>query len=107
MTNRVYPDRVRCRACRSYFGFLYVDGMFCSYECAGLPEPSRNPEDWPRQHHIGFRPRFNGVPQEKRWFRSEGEALDSPGAKGQDAYRCEYCRHWHLGHKRADQEEER
>lgn len=37
---RLYPNRKRCLACRSYFGFIVVDGLFCSYRCAGIPKPN-------------------------------------------------------------------
>lgn len=84
----LYPVRRRCRACRSYFDFEVIKGQFCSYRCADLREPSRNPLDWPRQHRYGNR--------EKRRFLSRQEAEQaSPPDKG--VYLCEYCGTWHIG----------
>lgn len=39
----LYPERSRCFTCRSYFGFIVVENIYCSEKCAGLP-PDRFPE---------------------------------------------------------------
>lgn len=87
----VYPERRRCRACRSYFGFIVIRGQFCSYRCADMAEPSQDPMSWPRSHRYGLK--------EKRFFlsREEAEEVCQPD-KG--VYLCDYCGTWHIGGRR-------
>jgi len=88
----VWPQRQRCRKCRNYFGFIVIDQLFCSYECAGVAEPSRNPDEWPRQHTV--------FGQQKRAFFSEDEAvtfLRKGNIRDKQAYYCDFCHTWHVG----------
>lgn len=91
----LYPDRKRCMTCRQYFGFLVVDGLYDSYECAGRPRPEDTPPDqWPREHYV---PMPGGVRQPKAVFLSERAARRAGERHGKDAYRCGFCRNWHIG----------
>ncbi|HEU4752317.1 MAG TPA: hypothetical protein VFU47_04340 [Armatimonadota bacterium] len=91
----LYPDRKRCRACRRYFGFLVVDGLYDSYECAGRPRPEDTPPDlWPREHYV---PKPGGVRQPKAVFFTERAAQRAAERHGKEAYRCSFCRDWHIG----------
>lgn len=96
----LYPDRKRCLACRRYFGFLVVDGLYDSWECAPRGRPSDNPEDWPREHYV---PLPGGVKREKHsyWYRSGAERAADRQGKG--AYRCGYCRNYHIGTNRSEE----
>lgn len=91
----LYPDRKRCRACRRYFGFLVVDGLYDSYECAGRPRPEDTPPDlWPREHYV---PKPGGVRQPKAVFLTERAAQRAAERHGKEAYRCGFCGDWHIG----------
>lgn len=91
----LYPDRKRCMTCRQYFGFLVVDGLYDSYECAGRPRPEDTPPDqWPREHYV---PRPGGVRQPKAVFLTERAAQRAAERHGKEAYQCGFCRNWHIG----------
>ena len=93
----LYPDRARCLACRSYFGFIAVDGLFCSYRCAGIAEPSADPAEWPREHWT--RDRGSEVRRPKRdWItRADADHAARSIGRGKVAYQCGYCLGWHIG----------
>lgn len=98
----VWPQRQRCRKCRNYFGWTIVDGLFCSYECAGLPEPSRDPADWPRQHTV----RYQGRAKRVFWVESEArDWLRDNNVKDKEPYRCDFCRQWHVGRIREEDDQ--
>lgn len=88
----VYPERKRCLTCRGFFGFTILAGLWCSYECAGHPEPSRDPRDWPRGHRLHW-----SLRRAKRVFDSEAEARACQGTRGKTPYLCDYCLTWHVG----------
>lgn len=91
----LYPDRKRCMTCRRYFGFLVVDGLYDSYECAGRPNPDDTPPDlWPREHYV---PRPGGERRPKAAFLSEKAAQRAAERHGKEAYRCGFCGDWHIG----------
>ena len=95
----IYPERKRCMTCRSFFGFTILAGLWCSYECAGHPEPSKDPEDWPRQHRLHWRVGR----QAKKVYDSEQEATRSGRLpEPLNAYLCDYCLTWHIGRKPRD-----
>lgn len=97
MSELVWPERKRCRACRKYFRKIVLRRLYCSYECAGVPEP--DPDIRPRQCFskvpwIGFQP--------KRPFFSPEEALTNHAAltnPEMKAYECPRCFMYHLGHE--------
>lgn len=88
-----YPDRKRCYRCRSYFGFLIVDGLYDSFECAGRPDPDADPERWPREHFSWS----NGERRRKRSWASERAAGSAARKRDKSAYRCGWCGGWHIG----------
>lgn len=90
----LYPQRKRCYRCRRFFGFLILAGLWCSYRCAGHPEPSRNPAAWPRGHFV---PWGWGRRKAKKVFDDEAEALEYPTRGDKSAYLCGYCLTWHIG----------
>lgn len=92
--NLVYPVRKRCGRCRQYFAWVVLLGVYCSPECAGMPRPSLNPDDWPREHYTKG---YGGPKRLKRAFLSEEEAKRWAGKRGKEAYRCNYCLTWHIG----------
>lgn len=95
----LFPERKRCRTCRSYFGFVVIDLMYDSYICAGRPDPWNTPPDeWPREHR-SWRRRWDGkrliVPKADwgTWRRAERAAKK----RGKTAYRCTFCNGLHIG----------
>jgi hypothetical protein len=91
----VYPDRQRCIVCRACFGFLIVDGLYDSWECAGRVDPDAvPPEQWPREHYV---PMPGGVRRPKVAWLDPDDARRYAGQYGKDVYRCGYCGQWHLG----------
>lgn len=90
----LWPTRQRCRKCRNYFGFfLVVDRMYCSYECAGRPDPREglDPKDAPRCCRVWVQ----GVWEWKRTYWTMGDAI-ARGPKNTVTYRCGFCDNWHL-----------
>lgn len=55
--------------------------------------PSQDPSYWPRGHYT-IR---EGRPREKVMFFSLAEAEDE-ATQGMNAYACDYCGGWHVGH---------
>jgi hypothetical protein len=91
---KYYPQRQRCHRCRIYFGPLVVLGLYCSYECAGKPDPRGVPaEQWPREHYIPT-PRGR-LP--KRAYLNRTMARDAAVASGKAWYTCTFCWTWHIG----------
>jgi hypothetical protein len=91
----LYPQRKRCRTCRSYLDVIVLKRLYCCYECAGLPQPSG---PVPRQCK-------NPTGARKRVFFTEDEAMASEPAredKNLHAYECGYCHFIHLGHPSKD-----
>lgn len=97
MSELIYPVRQRCRRCRNYFDFIVIKGLYCSWECAGMPPPSANPDDWPRGHYHPH----GGARQEKRCYLSDVEAQEFIHRSGLTSYAsdylCDYCGMWHVG----------
>jgi hypothetical protein len=94
MKEWLYPARMRCRACRKFFGPVVVKGQYCSYECAGERDPATvPPSEWPRKHII----KWGWPPQAKRQYFCEGDAKAARNKADQNAYLCDFCWHWHIG----------
>lgn len=94
------PERTRCKTCRSGFGDLIVLRMFCSYRCAGLPEPDTNPATAPR---VCKRAARTDEPGE--WVLKQKFATEDAAARylkpGMACYRCSNCFALHLGNQSA------
>lgn len=91
----LYPERKRCLACRRYFGFLVVDGLYDSWECAGRHPLSSNPDDWPREHYVPERP-WRPKREKHAWLTlTEAERVASKFNK--EAYQCGFCCKYHIG----------
>jgi hypothetical protein len=94
-----YPDRKRCLACRGYFGFTVLDGLYCSARCARVPEISADPADWPREHfslvpHSGG---GGGVRKAKKGYLDRRAAISAARRWGKKDYQCGYCLEYHIG----------
>lgn len=100
-----WPDRSRCYKCRCYFDFIVVDRLYCGYECAGREPPFSEPtvrgrpgRHVPRQCTI-----VRGKKFKRRYFtlgRAQ-EAIRESNEPGLNAYYCDYCNYFHMGHTRA------
>lgn len=97
MTEKLFPERLRCKTCRKGLDRIVLDGLYCSYRCASLPTPSADISLAPRN----CKREVNGVWDWKTKFRSEGEVpkrwRDDPAT---NIYRCDYCHFLHIGHSR-------
>lgn len=96
----LYPQRQRCKKCSKGFPEQgAIHGLYCTYRCAGMAEPFKNPKDAPRWCIT----EKDGKPQWKKRLRHEGEmprALrDDPSA---NSYWCQHCGFLHIGHSRVD-----
>lgn len=98
MTNRLFPQRQRCKTCRQGLKSVVLDGQYCSYQCAGAPEPFADIAKAPR----GCKLERSGSWSWKQKYRYEGEVpqrlRDDPAT---NVYVCEHCRFLHVGHSRA------
>lgn len=90
----LYPERKRCAACRKYFCWSVIDGLYDSRECAGLEPLSDDPADWPREHYV--RDHDRPVRKKVDWLY-EDRAKRKARKEGKEAYRCNYCFGWHIG----------
>lgn len=94
MAETEYPARTRCKTCRKAFGTHVLSGLYCSYRCAGHPEPTRDPAKAPRECAYVR----DGKPVFKRKFRCEGEIPADLRAKPDvSVYRCSHCLYLHTG----------
>lgn len=99
-TEKMFPERQRCRTCGKKLGALVVEGLYCCYKCGGFPEPYGDNEIdlAPRQCKTM---RNNKWEWKKRW-RCESEVpqriANDPAT---NIYRCSHCRCLHVGHDRA------
>lgn len=80
------------------FGFAVIDGLYCSWRCAGRSGPSEDPADWPREH-------FTKAPHSdrrrpKHGYLTQGEAEQAAIWNHKTAYRCSYCSEFHIGSRR-------
>lgn len=98
MAETLFPQRQRCKKCRGGFApNLVVDGIFCSYKCAGVKAPTVKMDDAPRgckrmvDNKWGFKQRYTHEEQVPLRLRQDPAT---------NVYRCEYCRHLHVGHSR-------
>lgn len=98
MSERLYPDRQRCKKCSKGLQETVIDGLYCSYICGKLPQPFKNIDQAPRQCKME---------RDNKWlwkqkYRSETEVpirfKDDPST---NIYRCSHCRFMHIGHSRA------
>lgn len=92
---KYWPERARCHTCRIYFGPLVILGLYCSYECAGKPDPRRVPvAEWPRQHVTWTKHR--GVVAKRSYLNRE-QAQKAAAMNGKKWYTCTFCWTWHIG----------
>lgn len=99
MAEKLFPTRQRCKACGKKLEAIVLDGLYCSYKCAKLPEPYTNLDN-PGKGCKFLRS------SDKQWiwkqkYRAETEI---PEKLLQDAstnvYRCTNCHFLHVGHSR-------
>ena len=101
MAISLFPTRTRCFTCRKSLGDLIPDGMFCSYACAQAKVPSPKVDLAPRH----CKREVNGKWDFKQRYTHEGavsqKLREDPAT---NIYRCDYCRHLHVGHSRQQKE---
>lgn len=105
-----WPDRSRCYKCRCYLGFIVVDRLYCGYECAGRepPVPDPTPKSRPGAH-VPRQCTLRGGKKFKRRYFTLGRAQEAARERsepGLNAYYCDYCNYFHMGHERASLEEQ-
>jgi DNA-binding XRE family transcriptional regulator len=97
MAETLYPERQRCKSCRKNFGKVVLDGIFCSYACAGIPTPSSNISEAPRHckrqldSSWGWKTQFTHEAAVPAHLRADPTS---------NIYRCDYCHFLHVGHSR-------
>jgi hypothetical protein len=102
MSEILFPERQRCKKCRKGFDKVVLDGLFCSYRCAGLKSPSTRLVDAPR----GCKREVSGRWDWKTKFRADSEVpqrlRDDPAT---NVYWCDFCHFKHVGHSRVQVED--
>jgi len=97
----LFPERRRCRTCRSYFGFQVVQRLYCSDECAGRSPRPVDIKDLPRCCRVWKGPELGWQP--KRVFWSAYRARLFAKRQGLDWYQCDGpdgCGLWHVASPR-------
>lgn len=93
----LYPQRQRCLKCRKKLGDEVFFRQYCSSVCAGIPTPSTNPEEAPRECVT----QRDGTWQFKRRYRCEEEVPTRLREEiAGSLYECQHCGHLHVGHTR-------
>jgi hypothetical protein len=101
-----WPERSRCYKCRCCFGFIVVDKLYCGYKCAGREAPI--PEPTPRGRpgaHVPRQCKLRGGKRFKRRYFTLGQAQEAARERnepGLNAYYCDYCNYFHMGHELVD-----
>ena len=98
MAIKLYPTRQRCKECSKKLEKTVLDGLYCSYKCAKLPEPFKTPAEAPRQCKL----ERNNEWIWKQKYRAEVELPDKlQNDPATNIYRCAHCHFLHVGHDRA------
>lgn len=114
MAETLYPRRQRCKACRKAFAGtdpvdgkpVVLDGLYCSYRCAGAAAPPSDPAAANRQCAM---PASDGRPAKfKVRYRAESEVPDTLRDRAdRTVYRCPSCRYLHVGTRQVRTAKER
>lgn len=91
----MYPERKRCWECKHYFDFTVIMRLYCSRECAGLPERSFDVEQWPRTCRVWR----DGVWEAKAVYLTPEEAQGAADLHKKHWYACmppEGCGTYHI-----------
>jgi ribosome-binding protein aMBF1 (putative translation factor) len=103
MTEKLYPDRLRCKSCRKNLEQIVLNGLYCSYKCAKHPAPTPKIADAPRH----CKREVSGVWSHKTKYRYEAavpqKLRDDPAT---NIYLCDYCLFLHVGHSRVKPEDQ-
>lgn len=78
----LYPQRQRCRTCRRCFNFVVILRLYCSRNCAGLPEQPADTDDLPRRCRVWA----DGVWRPKRVYFTPDEAERGVRVNGNSQY---------------------
>jgi len=97
MAETLFPKRLRCKTCRKGLEKIVLDGLYCSYRCAGVPVPSNKVAEAPRH----CKREVNGIWNWKTKYRYDGEVPEKLRQDpGTNIYVCDYCHFKHVGHSR-------
>lgn len=98
MSERLYPDRQRCKKCGKGLKDIVLDGLYCSYSCGKLSRPVEDIDAAPRQCKME---------RDNKWlwkqkYRSESDVPERfKNDPSTNIYRCSHCHFLHIGHSRA------
>lgn len=101
MSALLYPKRRRCLQCSKALGATWqdpvFDGLYCSSACAQVPALAATAEQAPRE----CKTQRDGQWTFKRRYRCTEEIPDKLVKDPSTSfYRCNHCRHLHIGHSR-------
>lgn len=100
MAETLFPQRLRCKTCRKNLDKTVLDGLYCSYRCASLPQPAPSVLDAPRH----CKRAIDGIWGWKTKFRYENEVPEKLRLDpATNIYRCDYCHFLHVGHSRVEE----
>lgn len=96
MAELTFPQRQRCKTCRSKFTTDVLAGLYCSYTCAGKPTPPSDPDKADRQ--CAYTPKGSDRAKFKIRYRAESEIPGELRARDdRQVYLCPVCMYWHTG----------
>ena len=99
MSEKLYPERQRCKTCRKAFSDQVLASLFCSYKCGGFPLPAKNISDAPRS----CKREVNGAWGYKTRFKAPMEVPEKyQKDPSTNIYLCDNCKMYHIGHSRPD-----
>lgn len=99
MTEKLYPQRTRCKQCRKGLKAPVIRGIFCSYQCAKVNPPVTNLDVTPRH----CKRQINGIWGNKTRYDAPSfvpkKYQDDPST---NIYLCDNCNQYHIGHSRVE-----
>lgn len=107
MSEKLFPERQRCKTCGKAMGKpehpTVFFGLYCTPRCAGIAVPSTLVQNAPRE----CKTQRDGVWSFKRKYRSVGEIPDRLREDPSTSwYWCSHCGHLHIGHTRMGEAEQ-
>ncbi len=81
----LYPERKKCWECGRYFAFAVIFRLYCSRECAGMPERPLDVAQWPRTCRVWR----DGAWEPKAVYLTPEEAQEAADLHHNHWYACE------------------
>lgn len=101
-SEKIYPERQRCKTCRKKLESIILEGMFCSNKCGKLTPAAKTIAEAPR----GCKRQLDGKWDYKTRYVYPNQVPEKFKADPTtNIYLCDNCHCWHIGHSRPEEYE--